>query len=265
MAKRRKALAALPSQLNDAYAQMVERIQNSSRLNDLGMRVLMWLHLAKRPLRVDEIQHALAVERGDINIDEEAIPAYKRLLDCCLGLVLVDEETSTIRLVHYTLEEYFRMHSSTLFPDGHSTAAGICLTYLNFGELSVECGTHNDMMQQLERFPFLEYASCNWGHYTALAQDRSDVVTALAMKLLLGENGKLPHVALQVLYYETTRFWLQPRYDARFHETSLELLGMHAATHFGLGTYMSVLGNYQGWDVRGADGRTPLSFAVSGA
>jgi len=62
MAKKRKALATLPSELNDAYARMVDRIQNSSSLSDLGMRVLIWLHLATRPLKVDEIQHALAVE-----------------------------------------------------------------------------------------------------------------------------------------------------------------------------------------------------------
>jgi len=170
MAKRRKALATLPSQLNDAYTRMVDRIQNSSHLSDLGMRVLMWLHLATRPLKLREIQHALAVEPGDIGLDEEAIPAQKRLLDCCLGLVLVDEETSTVRLVHYTLAEYFRMHSSTIFPQGHSTAAHICLTYLNFSQLSVQCESRFNMMEQLRQFHFLEYASNNWGHYTALAQ-----------------------------------------------------------------------------------------------
>ncbi|RPB26204.1 hypothetical protein L211DRAFT_804942, partial [Terfezia boudieri ATCC MYA-4762] len=106
IAKRRKALASLPSELDDAYTRMVDRIRNSSSLSDLGMRVLMWLHLARRPLKVGEIQHALAIERGDIALDWDTIPAPKRLLDCCLGLVLVDEETSTIRLVHYTLEEY---------------------------------------------------------------------------------------------------------------------------------------------------------------
>ncbi|KAF8435916.1 hypothetical protein BGX38DRAFT_1145535 [Terfezia claveryi] len=31
---------------------IVDRIQNSSSSGDLGMRVLMWLHLAKRPLKV---------------------------------------------------------------------------------------------------------------------------------------------------------------------------------------------------------------------
>ena len=115
MGKRRKALATLPSKLNDAYSHMVARIQNSSRWCDLGMRVLMWLHLARRPLELDELQHALAVVRDDghIALEEDEIPAKKRLLDCCLGLVMVDEETLTVRFVHYTLEERSEQH---IFP-----------------------------------------------------------------------------------------------------------------------------------------------------
>ena len=258
MAKRRRALATLPSQLNDAYGHMVDQIQNSGTLSDLGMRVLMWLHLAKRPLKVAELQHGLAVERGDNALDEEAIPAQKRLLDCCLGLVLVDEETLTIRLVHYTLEEYFRKHSSTIFPQGHSTAAEICLTYLNFSELSVECKTNVDMKQQLQKFPFLEYASFNWGYYTALAQGHSDVdiegLRALAMKVLLGKSKQPPHIALQLLYTRKSY--------SRHYKCSQYFLGVHAAAYFGLEAHMSMPGNDQGWDVQDADGQTPLVHAA---
>ena len=264
MAKRRKALATLPSQLNGAYGRMVDRIQNSSSLRNLGMRLLMWLHLATRPLRLKEIQHALAIELGDIELDEEAIPAQKRLLDCCLGLVLVDEETSTVRLVHYTLEEYFRMHSSTVFPYGHITAANICLTYLNFGELSVECKTHIDMRKQLEKFCFLEYASSTWGHYTALAQKCGDVdiegPAALALNVLLSKSKQFPHIALQVLYFHTMG---APLHYSWFYKASLQFLGVHAAACVGLETYMPVLGTNQGWDVQSVHGRSPLSFAAS--
>jgi len=262
MAKRRNALT---SQLNDAYTWMVDRIRNSSSLSDLGMRVLMWLHLATRPLGLIEIQHALAVELGDIELDEEAIPSKKRLLDCCLGLVLVDEETSTVQLVHYTLEEYFQMHSNIIFPHSHSTVAEICLTYLSLGGLNIECETHIDMMQQLGGFPFLEYAAYNWGGYTALAQDHTGIDleghAALAMNVLCSKSTLLPHIALQVLYFRITGaqllcFW--------HYEPNLQLLGVHAAAYFGLETYMPVLGTNQGWDVRGAHDRSPLSFAASG-
>ena len=106
-AARREALADLPLKLNDAYAGMLARIQDSSRsphlTGNLGMQVLMWLHLATRPLRLKELQHALAVvleegKRGNVDLDEDQIPTQKRLLDSCIGLVIVDEETLTFDL-----------------------------------------------------------------------------------------------------------------------------------------------------------------------
>ena len=131
----------LPSELSDSYAAMLARIQNSTRyphpVRNLGMRVLMWLHLATRPLYLKVLQHALAVvleegEHGNVDLDVNQIPTQKRLLDCCFGLVIVDEETMTVRFVHYTLEEYFKHdnHGTTYFPDHHALAAQICLTYL---------------------------------------------------------------------------------------------------------------------------------------
>ncbi|KAF8423279.1 hypothetical protein EV426DRAFT_574568 [Tirmania nivea] len=170
--ERRRALELLPSKLDDAYGQTVQRIQISRSLTNLGMRVLMWLHLATRPLKIVELQCALAVvlepgKRGNIDLDEDQIPKRKRLLDCCLGLVIVDEETLTVRFVHYTLEEYFKTHFDTYFPNGHSTAAEVCLTYLNFDKLlaSPNCLTLDDIDQRKEQWPFLEYAACQWGHY----------------------------------------------------------------------------------------------------
>ena len=259
VARRRKALATLPSQLTGAYAQMVNRIQTSSSMSGLGMRVLVWLHLAKRPLKLEEIQHALAVERGDIKFDVEAIPAKKRLLDCCLGLVIVDEETSTIRLVHYTLEEYFRVHSSTVFPYGYSTAAEICLTYLNLRELSVECKTYANMMQQLKKFPFLEYASCHWGHYAAEAEGVE--ISGLATNILLSKGKRLPHISLQVLYYDVRG--VSEQLPEQLYAYSIDFLGVHAAAHFGLEAHMPVLGDRQGWNAPVRDIGSPLSCATS--
>jgi len=36
---------------------------------ELDMRVLMWLHFDCRPLKIEELQHALAVERSDTGFD----------------------------------------------------------------------------------------------------------------------------------------------------------------------------------------------------
>ena len=134
--KRREALETLPDDLNVSFQGIITRIQAYPAIQaDLGMRVLMWLHFAYRPLKLVELQHALAVEKSHTEFNEDNILPRKALLDYCLGLVLVDEETSTVRFVHYTLEEYFRKYASDQFPNGCSYIAETCLTYLNFGKI----------------------------------------------------------------------------------------------------------------------------------
>jgi len=64
----------------------------------------------------------------DMNI--ENIPAMETLLACTLGLVTVEKSSSTLRLVHYTLQEHLS-HNPNLFTNPHSMIAEVCLTYLN--------------------------------------------------------------------------------------------------------------------------------------
>ena len=92
--------------LGGAYTETLSRIQAQPRSGSkLGIEVLMWVSHAERPLHVDELCHALGVERSS-DLDIQNIPAIETLLACSLGLVVVEESSSTVRLVHYTLQEY---------------------------------------------------------------------------------------------------------------------------------------------------------------
>ncbi|KAI5804813.1 hypothetical protein DFH27DRAFT_464459, partial [Peziza echinospora] len=129
---RRKALGNLPPTLDGAYRCMVERISQSLVGHaSIAKRTLLLLHLAHRQLGLDEIQHALAVESGTTSLNIDNIPSRKTILDCCLGLVIVDDESMTVRFVHFTLEEFFRQFGTEVFPDGPASVLEICLTYLN--------------------------------------------------------------------------------------------------------------------------------------
>jgi len=94
------------------------------------MQALMWISRSVRPLRVDELCHTLAVETGSTDLNPDNIPSIYTILGRCLGLIAVDKEASTVRVVHFTLHMYLREHSALfLSPDG--TMAELCLTYLN--------------------------------------------------------------------------------------------------------------------------------------
>ena len=94
--------------LDHAYAQAMERIVGQEGgLRELVKKVLSWVTCAKRPLTTLELQHALAVEIGTSELDEENLPEIEDMVSLCAGLVTVDRESNVIRLVHYTTQQYF--------------------------------------------------------------------------------------------------------------------------------------------------------------
>ena len=59
----------------------------------------------------------------------ENVPSISTLIGCCQGLITVDKEAFTVRLIHFTLQEYLSAHPD-IFSRPHSAIAEICLTYL---------------------------------------------------------------------------------------------------------------------------------------
>ncbi|RPA93490.1 hypothetical protein L873DRAFT_1569136, partial [Choiromyces venosus 120613-1] len=148
-----------------AYSATLERIKRQKGDKPrLAMAVLMWISLAERPLHVNELRHALSIKTGVLpltSLDPGSIPSVQTLLGCCHGLVTVGNETSTIQLIHSTLQEY--LHASgtpTAFENPHASIAEVCLNHLSMQSVK-------ELSPNLTRAPeglaFLEYASCYWG------------------------------------------------------------------------------------------------------
>ena len=212
-----------------AFDGVVQRIQQSRRHAQLGMAVLMWLHLAYRPLTLKELQHALAVQYGDSEFDDNNIPSQKALLECCCGIVVVDEKTMIVRFVHYSLEEYFQRYGDKCFPAGCTLVAMTCLTYLNFKQVTLCCSTTEEVMERMYKFTFLKYAAFYWGIY--VRKQCNNQVEQLAIKLLSHES-KRPPCALQVLFYyfleATIGYTYVPQKDAMLFSAA------HTTAYFGL-------------------------------
>ena len=133
------------------------------------MRILSWITHAKKPLSVDELRYGLAVEyndddddEGDLEgIDEENLLSPGSLVDVCAGLVVIDSTSQTIRLVHFTTQEYFDKERLHLFKGAEVDISRACLTYLShsFGK-----GFPNPQIatKALQSHPFFNYAICHW-------------------------------------------------------------------------------------------------------
>jgi hypothetical protein len=107
MRDRDEALKRLPPNLDEAFHGTIIRVtEQSPELFKKAAKIMAWIHLAERSLTVNELLSSLAIRDGDASFNPRGIPIRETLLDCCHGLAVVDQETSTVRLVHYSLQEY---------------------------------------------------------------------------------------------------------------------------------------------------------------
>src|SRR5205807_6023496 len=108
VSERRKKLGEMTrgNGLSDAYTATLTRLKaQKGNKSILGLKVLMWVVYSQRPLKAEELCHALGVEIGSTDLDAENVPALRTLLVSSLGLITVEASSSTVRLVHFTLQE----------------------------------------------------------------------------------------------------------------------------------------------------------------
>ena len=242
--------------LEDAYSTTLDRIRGrgGNRVK-LGMEAMMWISCSERPLKADELCHALAVEVGTTDLNVHNAPSTRTLLSCTLGLVKIDEQSSTVRLVHFTLQEYIAAHN--LFITPHSMMAEISLTYLNFQSIC-ELPTTLDTISSVP--PFLHYASCYWGFHAR--KDVTEGVKQLALRFLRRDAN---HISADILLREE-RVGFLPEWD-HFNKARPDLrgfTGLHCIAYMGVTEIAIAMVNMKVWDLNGRDskGVTPLIWAI---
>ncbi len=163
----RTALQKLPGELDRTYNEAMERIRSQNKEDvDLAHRVLSWISFALRPLTVTEMRHAVSVQPDQTSIDEDDLIDEEILVSVCAGLVVIDQESEVIRLIHYTTQDYFDRNRKTQFPDGQTNITKTCLTYLSFEVFqSGYCNDDEQMEARLQNNPLFQYAAQNWGKH----------------------------------------------------------------------------------------------------
>lgn len=192
------ALANLPSGSNEerytkTYEATMKRIETQSP-GDIWLAkfVLRWIIVTKRPLRLAELQHALAIRWHDTEFDPNGLVDENTLLSVCAGLVVVVYETSGlsayhnsaqaerlsapfVRLVHFSADDHFRRTMRLWFPRGDFNIAKTCLTYLSLGDFKCRATDSDAEIQGLlQRYPLLEYAAQHWGEHAKDAENSAN-------------------------------------------------------------------------------------------
>ncbi|KAK8248578.1 hypothetical protein IWZ00DRAFT_297592 [Phyllosticta capitalensis] len=135
-----EALEKLPSNPDSMYTSALQRIyRQPGSKGGWAMSILGWMVHACRPLELDELRHALLMggqidepmESGDVEFDHSYLISRDEILSFCCGLVEIENGNSdTLKLIHFTTQEFFEKESSGCFPNFHARAAFACAKYL---------------------------------------------------------------------------------------------------------------------------------------
>ncbi|KAI9778477.1 MAG: hypothetical protein M1816_004032 [Peltula sp. TS41687] len=254
--KVKSALDSLPDGLNQMYDEVIKRIkaQNSDHAA-LAIRTLRWIYFAVRPLTVQEIITALAVEPGDVYLDEDGLLDRDLLISVCAGMVVVNKESDTIGLVHYTAQEYFGSGGERALKRGHMDIAQTCLTYLLFNEFGTDPRIdRRDVKIRLQESPFLGYAMQHWGVHVRYCSD--EAVKELTVEFL-------EHEARISLFAQVMQ--LSEHEDGvSSHEFTHGVQALSIAASFGLyDIAVELLKKDPDIDLKDLNGRTALHLAVN--
>ena len=188
-----KALRNLPTELADTYDQSMLRIEDQTPQQiKRAKQVLSWVTLAERPLTVREMQHALAVAPEDTFLDEDALPDEDLMVSVCAGLVVIDQQESIIRLVHYTTQDYLERTLEARYPHAQRNICATCITYLSFKVFAVAVepsklvpySLTREEINRLEENVLLAYAARNWGNHARKALGQDTIIEELVRGFL---------------------------------------------------------------------------------
>jgi ankyrin repeat protein len=178
----KKSLQNLPLDLPNTFYGYLSRLgdPSSSSRAHLAWKTLTWLTLTREALDPERLQEALSIQPESTGPDQDFVPSMSCILECCLGLVVVDEHANTVRLVHFSLQEYLRTHIHTIYPYGLEELALDCYRYCSYQDFSSSpCNNEAGIVTRLKQYPLLRYFARHWRFHTSLCSENLRVQAAV--------------------------------------------------------------------------------------
>lgn len=169
------ALNSLPNDLREAYNEVFKRIQmQGPDRKDLVLKIVSWILYAKRPLTMDELREAIAIEPGDTELDANYLLESGFIVEVSESLISYDENSESVSFSHFTVYEFL---ASLEAPSLLSAVdfAKVCLTCLGFQEFESRCEGPDMMDEMLQKHPFCRYIGKYWGPHLREADQDADV------------------------------------------------------------------------------------------
>lgn len=190
----RNKLRALPNTLTGAYDSTMQRIQDQeSDHQRIALKTLAWLTHAIRSMSLKELQHALAIEPCDTELDDELMIDGQSITSLCAGLVSVDQGTNMVNLVHHSTKTYFEENRERYFPNFHASMTLSLATYLTLNVLQ-------DVPIKLivQQYPLACYAAQYLGEHARMTPEEALEPSSLELicQLLSHPDKRKPLLSL---------------------------------------------------------------------
>lgn len=250
----RQALDKLPKDLDATYEEAILRIEyQNDDDKKLAEKVLSWISFAVRPLSLDELRDAVAIEPDMHHLDDDDRHDEELLTSVCAGLVVVDQMSQIVRLCHYSAEQYLNRTRKRKFPKAQLNITKTCLTYLLFHDFEHGPLTEDGAVSKIKEFPLLSYAATNWGKH--LQGPSEQLLQEIVLTFLNSEKSLMWSVQCAHLKTSSCR---KPQSYPR------NVMGLHVSAQFGLKHITEVLLS-QGSNIaaRDSNGRNALTMATS--
>ncbi|KAL2005313.1 hypothetical protein VTN00DRAFT_2523 [Thermoascus crustaceus] len=109
----RRVIKDLPKDLPETYKRILQRIENAGT-SLIAKRVFQWASAAKRPLSVEEMREAIAVELCQLFRDPDLVlNDLDQLSLCCGNLITIDEGERVVQFAHHTVRQFLPAEAST--------------------------------------------------------------------------------------------------------------------------------------------------------
>ena len=136
----RNKLEYLPITLKGAYDKALERIYNQEpEHRRIALKAVAWVSYAFRALSLKELQHAIAMGISDTVLDEDSVIDEQNITSLCAGLLVVDQRTNVVNLVHHSTKSYFSDYMNDiryiLLHEFHEEVTLICAACLTLDSL----------------------------------------------------------------------------------------------------------------------------------
>jgi ankyrin repeat protein len=236
------------SSLEKAYDKTMKMIESQDRgFRKLAMHTLAWVAFSSAPLIVQELQHALAIEPGNNDLNFDNITKLEIILSTCAGLITIQNQWRgrTIHLVHETTQEYFDRTREKWFGNLRPRLARLSLTYLTFQIFeSGPCEDLSELGSRTAKYPLYDYLGYHLSEYIN-GNDEDARVKPLLGKFLL-RGGFLAA-------YMQTR--------PRFFRCSPGSTALHLAIHCRIHSFLPVTIHTGPMKCNG-EGHSPLTLAI---